>query len=143
MGLDANLFISNKWSVRNIQEILKNHLDIEEQKLNFHEFEPNYVTVSFTYKNEDRGLHIHINATRAGFMGVLLSLRAWGNSEEILRGIAKVTGGFFAMEDCSGTYEEIEDPEDGNLRFLVDLALIENKDDKIDKARKILNFRKK
>lgn len=143
MGVDAKLFVSNKWSIENVQEILKNHLGIAEQKLEFHNFAPGYVTIAFKYKTEDRILHVHSNCSQSGFQGILLNLRAWGSFAEILIAIGKVTGGFFCTEDYSGDWTAFEEAEYGNLKFLLEHALIENRQDKLAQAREALNLDKK
>jgi len=80
MGIDATLFLSNKWSISNIQDILKTHLSIETQKVEFHTWAPEYMTICFEFKKENRMLHVHLNSERGGFNGMLLSFRAWGAS---------------------------------------------------------------
>ena len=60
-------------------------------------------------------------------------------SEEILRSIAKVTGGFLAKEDYSGSVEEIGEAESGNLKFLVNHALIKEKKEAIRQAHELLS----
>lgn len=144
MGVDANLFLSHKWEVRNIQDILKNHLGITEQKIEFHTWSPDYMTISFDFKTEARTLHVHTRSDLGGFKGILLSLRAWGNAVEILTAIANVTGGFLVPQDCEEECLIINEAEQGNLKFLVDHALIENdRREEIKQAREILKLKNK
>lgn len=144
MGVDAKLLVNTKWSVRDIQDVLKSRLGVAEQKINFNDWAPDYITIQFKFNNEDRMLHVHRNGDRYGGFDVMtLGLGMWGSSEEILRGIANVTGGFFQAADTNDEFEAIPELEDGNLKFLVKNAVVTGKyAGEIEQAKELLHWEK-
>lgn len=119
MGVDTKLYISQRWGVRDIQDVVKSRLGFE-TKLRFHDFAPDYVTLDLLKGAEiHRMLHIHTDSTIGGLPSVLISLRSNEEGCAILKGLSEVFGGLFQENDCGNDFEEIQPPDGEDGEFLL------------------------
>ncbi len=135
MGVDRTLFINSSWGVRDVADLVRTIEAVENVKI-MGTHEADYTLIGFTYLGadgkEDRQISFHRSSNRAGFVGTLLTLRANGCSELILKTIAERLGGFYEHQDCDGQIERFDFKADGNLGFMIRQAIIEGKSDGLD-----------
>jgi len=115
MGVDTKGKIKKEYTVRDVQRALKHKFNIE-TKIIPTSFE-NYYNVQFKYKDEDRILSLFENyaddETRE--VGTHMSLRAWGSSVEIMKGIIEIFGGFIIENDSLDEWEYVSPNDKINL----------------------------
>lgn len=137
MGVDTRLFISNRWTVEDVHDVLESLYGKAEYVSSGM---PDYCILKFNYsKTEPRSMSAWHNHEEYGFRGVLLSLGANGHAQEIMEKIASRLGGLLNPEDVND--ELIGYPVLGqhNLDFHVRHAIIHGETD----GRDIAGFAKK
>lgn len=126
MGVDSHLYVSKRWNVSDIRDILTKRMGLK-VTTRFHDFALDYVILHFEVEEgEYRSLNVHSDTNVGGFPAMLLSFRSNEQGIKILRKIAETTGGIFQEEDCSGDMQEIQPPDEGNASFVVKECLKAN-----------------
>lgn len=122
MGVDAKLFISNRWQVQDI-------IDVVDKRFNAKAYFENpskmcdYGRVSFDIEGTNRSISVHNNSVQGGFTGMLLTLRANTQGQGILIAIAQSLGGIYQEKDSDEDYQVFDVPGHGNAQFLLDEAI--------------------
>ena len=105
MGVDARLLISNRWNLEDIKDILQHHQNIKAKI-------ESKVSIASAYFqlvcDNGRMINCHYDYQTPLGGGILLSLRSNPQGIEILREIAKVTGGFLNETDIDENYDLID-----------------------------------
>lgn len=140
MGVDTRLFISDRWDIADVRNLIAKRFDTK-VVTNFHDFAPNYVTLSFTAKGVDRMLHVHTNYEMSGFKGTLLDFRANEHGIETLRTLAETLGGWFSEADTDDVFEAYRMPGSGNNEYLLKESIIESPEHG-DNKEKLIDFLK-
>jgi hypothetical protein len=128
MGVDIQLFISHRWEVRDVQDVLESLYG----KVGYSaSHTPDMAILDFKYSaDEPRSMYVHINSEMAGFRGMFLRFRAtYGHSKEIMEAIAKRLGGFLNYEDVNDDYVAFPMCGQGNLDFHVKHAITHGETD--------------
>jgi len=118
MGVDTKLYISHRWNINDIKDVLQNRLNCD-VKITFNEFAPNYVNLHF----KERMLHIHTDSQVSGFPAILLSFRSNPEGIGILELLAETFGGILQVQDCNNDALIFDQPDYGNNAFLLNEAL--------------------
>ena len=106
MGVDTRLIINSKWSLEDIKETVRAHLDVSVEWRATHT--PSYNIFVFTHEGEERQMNVHTSYPTPIGPAVLLSLRHNDQAVRIMTVIAKALGGFLQPEDYAATYECFE-----------------------------------
>lgn len=127
MSVDTRLFVSNRWRVSDIQEVLEN---ISGKKVKYSSTHcPDYSVLNFTYKTEKRSMNVFANAELCGFVGNYMSLGSWGLSAEIMTKIAERLGGFLNLQDVNNEFQGFPTLGEGDLDFHLKHAIINGETD--------------
>lgn len=123
MSVDTHLYISQRYDLEDVMTILKNHLGIEDAKINFSNVTsaPQMFTINFTFNKKSRMMFCHTNSHLPTGPCILLSLGCNDDAVTIMKGIANVIGGLLEENDCNGNVEIINGgtwEEDGIDYFL-------------------------
>ncbi len=116
MGIDSTLLINAKYTVKDVVKVLTalGIESIEEDHKGDHSF------LRFELKDSyKRQLLVMQDGNNGGLDSLLLSYRMNPEGIELLRKIAKVTGGFLQADDSTDAWEEIQAPHDGNAKFIL------------------------
>lgn len=147
MGAATKLYISKRFELRDIKEVMENHLDLKVQsrrkknimkKVYYEKFkievlpthDVGYVTFNFIYKGHQRNMSVFDN-TDLPIKG-MYELHLGSNEEaiEIMKTIANVLGGLIEENDCGdkGIYE-IHGmlSENNGLPYFIKWAILNNK----------------
>lgn len=147
MSQSTKLYLSKRWELRDIIEVMENHLDLKEQtrikkniakKYYIEKFKievaPSYDftfwNLNFVYNNHNRQMVVFPNTDLC--IGNLWELHLGYNDEalEIMTKIAEVLGGLLEENDCSDKgIKEIQGMirETDGLPYFLKHAIIENK----------------
>ena len=130
MGVDTGLYLSNRWDLDDLKNVIENHLGcpvkIESTLASF----PNYQVFNFTYKGEQRSLNVHsATMTPLGRFTLITLKQTFGHANEILKSIAEVLGGLYYDNDYDGDMQWIEGKlsEEDKLSYHIKHAIIEDK----------------
>ena len=128
MGVDTHLFISNRFSVEDVETILKCRLACQDVKVN-HSHTPEMSTITFKMGGNHRNMFVHYRYHLPTGPVLLLSLGFNDQAVMIMRTIAENIGGILEENDCVGTMESINghlSDEDG-LQYFLKWSVINNK----------------
>ena len=129
MGVDTGLYLSNRWSLDDLRDVIEKHLGCPVEIKSTTNSMPDYHLFIFTYKGEKRQLNVHcaINTPLGRF--TLIALGKWGHSEEILQSIGEVLGGLYYDNDYDNKMDWLTGKldEDNNLSYHVKYAVLEHK----------------
>jgi hypothetical protein len=126
MGVDTQLYISHRWNVEDVRDVLTRRLGYK-VKTELSDSSPTYFRLIFNTGGEyDRILHVHTDSEIGGFPAINMNFRSNDEGIAILRKLAESFGGLFAEEDCSGTFEEIQAPDQGNAAYVLKECLKTN-----------------
>ena len=130
MGVDRTLFISGTWGLEHVVDVLKSLKEVSKLEVR-HTTSYDYTIVNFRYEGDEdwRQLSFHRSTQRGGFTGNLLTLGAWGHSEDIFTTIAERLGGFYEHSDCEGTMKAYDYAAASNLDFMLKHSIIRGKCD--------------
>ncbi len=109
MGVDTKLYISSKWEIRDIANVMETYVHIIKGSLivkHANLSKSLMYSLMFRMENGDnRHMYVHPESDTPLGPCTTLSLSAWGEAVEIMTAIAKVLGGILEKEDCSGMCE--------------------------------------
>jgi len=133
MSVKTELYISNRFSIYDIKNVIESHLDAE-VKIDQTGI-PDLLEFYFTLKGDTRLMSVHINADAIIGKATLLRLGSNEEGKEIMLTIAKVTGGLYVPEDTSDDCQMIRgmlSDEDGLPYFIKDAIIHNNMTDNHD-----------
>lgn len=123
MGVDTKLFISHRWNVSDIRDVLQKFSE-HKIKTEFHDFAPDYVTLNFTTRaGNDRLLHIFTDTQIGGIKSIGMHMHADLESQMILMALAETFGGMYQPKDNVEQFEAYQPTSEGNIDFIVNEAL--------------------
>lgn len=125
MGVDTRLFISNRWSVKDLADVIEKRFGCK-PVVRVHQWAPDYLNIDFSVEGEQRMLHVHTNSEYGGFQGWSISLRSNDQGIRVLTEVAKTFGGFLCEADTDSTFVEFSAPDHGDAAFLLNEALKDN-----------------
>lgn len=125
MGVDTNLWISARWEVDDVRDILIREYGTS-VRYTTHDMIPTMVGVHFSVGKEERMMYFHHSVRTPLGTCHLLSLNFHGLSVEVMRKIAGVLGGLLQENDCNEQYELIEGnmSEGDALPYFIKYAII-------------------
>lgn len=120
MGVATVLFISNRWSVKDVGEVITKRFNCPVSYV-FHDNAPDFVTVHYKLENDTykRTLGISTDEEMAGFKGLVIRSRYSESGLVVLEELAKTFGGFLNRSDCSNEFVRLDTPTLGNIDWLV------------------------
>lgn len=130
MSIDTGLYLSNRWDLDDLKDVIENHLDCEVEIKSTTDNMPNYHLFNFTYKNEARNMNVHSGTlTPLGRFTLITLKQTYGHANEILKAIAEVLGGLYYDNDSDMNLEWIEGKlnENNALSYHLKHAITENK----------------
>lgn len=125
MGVDAHLLINAKWGLEDLVELLSSYQGIKATIRSCHKTAPGYYMLMC---DNERTINCFLaNSTPLGTCHCL-SLRSNKEAIQMLRGIAKVLGGFLNERDTDEDYERIEGMffEEDGLPYFYKYGVIHN-----------------
>lgn len=125
MGVDTRLNISQRWKVQDIRDVIENRLGYK-TSITFHDFAPDFVSLTFGTEDLARKLSVFTNSTVGGLPCVTLSFRSNEQGHKILRSLAEVFGGMFQESDCDSDFVEIQPPDGEDGEFFLKSCLKKN-----------------
>lgn len=120
MGISANLLINARHGVRDVVTILEG-IGAKEIEA---EYKQDHTFISFKWNEEDRRLYVARSTEYGGLDGTILSFSQWGSATAILKAIGEVTGGFLQERDSDDDWTSIQNPHNGNARFILDHQIL-------------------
>lgn len=103
MGVDTKLLLNPKWDIEDIVTVLEKHQGIKAELSSKAKIHSTYFVIDC---DNGRSINLHFCQHTPLGTATLLSLRANQEGCDMLKGIAKILGGFFNPNDCESKYEE-------------------------------------
>jgi len=123
MGVSANLLINSRHNIGAIEALLSDGLGIEIKEI---EYLKDHAFIRFKMEGQNRQLYVAKSSEYGGVEGVILSMGSDENSIDLLKKIAKVTGGFLQEYDTVETWQSFSDPHAGMARFCFERGIMKN-----------------
>jgi hypothetical protein len=147
MSIDTGLYLSNRWDLDDLKDVIENHLGCPVEIKSTTDSMPSYHIFNFTYKNEYRSLNVHhATMTPLGRFILITLKQTYGHASEILKAIGEVLGGLYYDNDCDMNLEWITGKLDENdkLSYHIKHAITENKAETLlDVAKSIRKWNKR
>lgn len=128
MGVDSHLYLSNRWGLEDLKDIIENHFETK-VNIRFCEYTPSMIIFSFDYEGNPFSMYIHQQTSTPLGRFTMLSAHAYSSTHKIFNILGSIMGGLYEKEDSNGTmqfiYGKIRD-EDG-LQYHLKYAVFVNK----------------
>ena len=122
MGVDSKLLVNAKWNVKHIETLLVEGLGHKVTKAE-HKGDHSFLHVTLS-NGSKRTIYVAQSCEYGGLDATLLSLRSNDEGVALFRSIAKVLGGFVCDADYNNAWECMDDPHQGNARFVLDHTVL-------------------
>lgn len=131
MGVDCQLLVNAKWNVRHIKQLLIG-LNYKIEKVDLNE-DHSFLTID-NGSEFKTWLYVARSCNYGGVDGLLLSCRANDPNLKLLKRVSEVLGGFLCESDSDSNWEMVQEPHNGNVRFILDHTILR---DAISKSNEI------
>jgi hypothetical protein len=124
MGVETKLYISNRWNVKDICDVISLRFGVRTD-IKFHDWAPDYMTVHFKLPQSENGrmLHVHTDSMVGGFKAIQMNFRSNPEGCKILETLAETFGGLFQESDTTDDFKEFRTNSNGEVDFIVNEAL--------------------
>lgn len=124
MGVDTKLYISNRWNVKDIRDVISLRFGVKTE-IKFHDYAPDYMTIHFKLPEAEnaRMLNVHTDSMVGGFKAIQLNFRSNPEGCKVLKTLAKTFGGLFQESDTTDDFIEFRTPSNGDADFILNEAL--------------------
>lgn len=120
MGINAKLLINARHGAEHVEKVLKAIGAIQIST----EPKVDHAYISFKWGVEERKLYVRRSNDYGGLDGTILSFNQWGEATEILQRLGEVFGGFLCKDDSVDDWTAIQEPHNGNARFILDYQIM-------------------
>lgn len=126
MGVDSKLYINDKYNMRDVRTVLEGLGVKVVEAIHREDYSYFYVEIKDIDENTVRATVHAVPCSHYGVSGLQISMKMFEENTELLRKIARVTGGMLQANDCYNTFEGFEDPHRGNAKFVLQHGILQN-----------------
>jgi hypothetical protein len=124
MGVSTNLIINQKYGVREIRTLLEKGMGIKVAEV-VNNDDHSFIRMDL---GEEILAQMYVARTNSygGLDATVLSFGSRPVTTELLRRIARVTGGMFQADDCGDDWVSFQDPHTENSMFVLRQGILRN-----------------